>query len=253
MGLKRIETKRGHKYELDDKPVKGVTTLIGSGMPKPALPYWSARVVAEYVADNYIALDGLIAKDREDAVKHLKMVPWTERDKAAARGTDIHAIAETIIHGGESEVATEIADYVNGYVKWLDQWDVEPVLTEKVCANRTHWYAGTFDAILKFNDGPLKGKTYLCDWKTSTNVYGEMAMQLVAYANADFYLDNDGSEKPMPAIDGLAIVHITPNGTTVHEVIDKDLAWQSFLTVIQLANQMEIIEGLMKPVGEING
>jgi len=253
MGLERIETKRGHKYELDGKPVKGVTTLIGTGMPKPALPYWSAKMVAEYVADNYIALDSLIARDRDDAIKHLKMVPWTERDKAAARGTDIHAIAETIIHGGESEVAGEIVDYVNGYVKWLDEWNVEPVLTEKICANRSYWYAGTFDAILKFGDGPLKGKTYLCDWKTSTNVYGEMAMQLVAYANADFYLDEDGSEKPLPKIDGLAIVHITPNGTTVHEVTDIDLAWSSFKIVIDLANQMEVIENLMKKVEDNNG
>lgn len=252
MGLQRIETKRGHKYELDGKPVKGVTTLIGSGMPKPALPYWSARVVAEYVTNNYLGLDSLIARDRDEAIKHLKMVPWTERDKAAARGTDIHEIAETIIHGGESEVAAEIVDYVNGYVKWLDEWEVTPILTEKVCANRSYWYAGTFDAILNFGDGPLAGKTYLCDWKTSSGVYGEMAMQLVAYANADFYLDGE-EEKPMPKVDGLAIVHITPNGTSVHEVTNIDLAWQSFVKVIDLANQMEIIEKLIKPVGEANG
>ena len=59
MGLERIETKRGHKYVLDGQPVKGVTTLIGSGMPKPALPYWSAKLVAEYVYDNFANLPNL--------------------------------------------------------------------------------------------------------------------------------------------------------------------------------------------------
>jgi hypothetical protein len=43
MGLERIETKRGHKYVLDGTPTKGVTTLLGTGMPKPALMYWSAK------------------------------------------------------------------------------------------------------------------------------------------------------------------------------------------------------------------
>ena len=248
MGLERIETKRGHKYVLDGLPVKGVTTLLGGGMPKPALMYWSAKMVAEYVADNYPNLDNLMSRGRDEAVQFLKSIPWSERDKAAARGTDIHKIAETIIHGGEAEVASEIADYVHGYIQWLDEYDVEPVLTEKVVASRFHHYAGTFDAILKFNAGPLAGKTYLCDWKTSSAVYGEMAMQLCAYANADFYLDDDGSEKPIPEVDGLAIIHITKEGTSVWIVTDADIAWDSFLTVMDLANRMDDIEKLMEPV-----
>ena len=252
MTLERIETKRGHKYELDGKEVKGVTTLLGGGMPKPALPYWAAKMVAEYVADNFNNLDTFLSRDREAAIKHMKMVPWTERDKAAARGTDVHAIAETIIHGGSSEVNAEIVDYVNGYVAWLDTWDVSPVLTEKTIANRTHWYAGTFDAILKFNSGPYEGKTYMCDWKTSKAVYGEMAMQLVAYAQAEFYLDEEGKEQEMPKVDGLAIVHITPNGTFFHEVTDPDYAWDSFLSVINVSKRMQFIDKLMKKV-EYNG
>ncbi len=253
MGLERIETKRGHKYLLDGQPVKGVTTLLGAGMPKPALPYWSAKLVAEYVYDNFTNLPSLIERDREDAVKFLKMIPWNQRDKAGARGTEIHAIAETIIHGGEAEVAGEFAQYVDGYISWVDQWEVIPILTEKVVANRIHGYAGTFDAILKFNGGPLKGKTYLCDWKTSKGVYGEMAMQIAAYANADFYMDDEGNEKPMPEIDGLGIVHVSPDGTTFHEVTDADLAWDSFLTVIDLANRLQHIEGLLEQIGGING
>lgn len=253
MGLERIETKRGHKYLLDGQPVKGVTTLIGSGMPKPALPYWSAKLVAEYVVDNFNNLPNLMTRDREEVIKFLKMIPWNQRDKAGARGTEIHAIAETIIHGGEAEVAGEFAPYVNGYIEWLDKWEVIPILTEKVIANRVHGYAGTFDAILKFNNGPLQNKTYLCDWKTSNGVYGEMAMQIAAYANADFYLDLNGNEVALPLIDGLGIVHVSEKGTTFHEVTDPDLAWDSFLTVIDLANRLEHIERLLEQVGGTNG
>lgn len=253
MGLERVETKRGHKYLLDGEPVKGVTTLIGSGMPKPALPYWSAKLVAEYVYDNFSKMPGLMGRSREDAVKFLKMIPWNERDKAAARGTEIHAIAETVIHYGEAEVAGEIRDYVNGYMSWLEAWQVQPVLTEKIVANRMYNYAGTFDAILTFGSGPLKGKTYLCDWKTSKGVYGEMAMQLAAYANADFYVDEEGNEQFLPQVDGLGIVHISPEGTTFHEVTNTAEAWSSFVTVVALANRLESMENLLKQIGGTNG
>ena len=43
---------KSHRYKLDGAWVPGVTTLIGKGLPKPALPYWAARTVAEWVADN---------------------------------------------------------------------------------------------------------------------------------------------------------------------------------------------------------
>jgi hypothetical protein len=253
MGLERIETKKGHKYLLDGQPVKGVTTLIGSGMPKPALPYWSAKLVAEYVVDNYANLPNLMSRDREEVIKFLKSVPWEQRDKAGARGTEIHALAEKIVHGNEVEVSGELADYIHGYIQWLDQWSVKPVLIERVVANRSLWYAGTFDAILKFESGPLAGKTYLCDWKTSNSVYGEMAMQIAAYANADFYLDDYGNEVPLPEIDGLGIVHISPNGTTFHDVKDVDLAWDSFLTVVDLATRLEHITTLLEQIGGTNG
>lgn len=249
MGLERIETKRGHKYELDGIEVKGVTTLLGNGMPKPALPYWSAKMVAEYIANNYDDIGSMLARNSESAIKHLKMVPWTHRDKAATRGTDVHKIAEEIIHGRETQVEVEIAEYVKGYIDWVDEWDPEPILTEKVIGNRTNWYAGTFDAILLFKKGPLAGKTYLCDWKTSSGVYGEMAMQLAAYEKAEFYLDDEGNEHPLPQVDGTAIVHITPNGTSFHEVTDRDLAWNSFLAVIEVAKRLSKIDDLLKPIG----
>lgn len=39
---------KSHRYRLDGDWVPGVTTLIGKGLPKPALPYWAARTVAEW-------------------------------------------------------------------------------------------------------------------------------------------------------------------------------------------------------------
>jgi len=44
-------THNGHRYRLDGMPVTGVTTILGGGIPKPALVRWAPRVVAEWVTD----------------------------------------------------------------------------------------------------------------------------------------------------------------------------------------------------------
>lgn len=225
MTLKRINTNYGHRYTLDGRSVPGVTTLLSKGLPKPALPRWAAKTAAEYVADNLEVLNSL--PDRESVIATVKQSPWTQRDRAAVRGTDVHAIAEELIHGREAEVPDMLTGYVDGYVRFLDEWQPEPILTERPIGNRHWWYAGTFDVILRLPNGEI----LLMDWKTSKGVYGEVALQLAAYRAAEFYIDADGNEQPMPAVDGLAVAHVTPTGTDVYRVDDADAAWKDFLHV----------------------
>jgi hypothetical protein len=223
--LRRINTRYGHRYTLDGKPVPGVTTLLNKGLPKPALPRWAAKSAAEYVADNLEVLNSL--PDRESVIATVKQSPWTARDRAAVRGTDVHAIAEDLIHGREVEVPEHLSGFVDGYVRFLDEWQPTPVLTERPCGNRKWWYAGTFDAVFTLPNG----ERLLADWKTSSGVYGETACQLAAYRSAEFYLDDDGTEQPMPEVDSLAVVHVTPTGTDVYRVADADAAWKDFLHI----------------------
>jgi hypothetical protein len=96
LSLKRINSGKGHWYKLDGEKADGVTTLIGDGLPKKPLIYWSARMVAEYVADNAENVRGYMETlDRDQLVKLLKDVPWSARDKAAVRGTQVHTLAES--------------------------------------------------------------------------------------------------------------------------------------------------------------
>jgi hypothetical protein len=240
--LVREETKYGHKYKLDGKPCKGVTTLISGGFPKPQLVNWAARTVSEYVADNFDLIKDVRAQGRQETVDFLKGAHYRDRDRAAARGTEVHAIAEEIIYGRSVTVPEHLRAYVDGYVAFLDTHDTQPIVTERACASREWWYAGTFDAVVTFGAGPLAGQTLLVDWKTSKGVYGETAMQLAAYQNADFYLDDDGTEKPMPEVDGLGVVHITPNGTEIYLVNDPAEAWKAFTHVAWVAKNVENIK-----------
>jgi hypothetical protein len=249
--LTRYETHYGHAYKLDGKPVKGVTTLLNAGLPKPALTRWAAKTVAEWVADNPDDLTVLQRNGRGPLVDFLKAVPWQARDEAAVRGTEVHALGERLVHGDEVDVPEHLADHVDGYVKWLDTWQPEPIWTERPVASRKWWYAGTFDLIAR-----MRGTTWLLDIKTARGVYGDNALQLSAYANAEFLLDADDNETPLLEIERLGVIHVTAHGSELYPVADPDAAWKDFLHVAWVAKAVDrvknqITEPLAGPTLEI--
>ena len=235
-GLKFSE--KAHRYTLDGKPIPSVTTLLGKGLPKPALPYWAAKSVAEYVVTHEADVEALRRMGDGPMIAALKATPWEARDTAAVRGTDIHALAEELIHGREVPVLGDLTPYVEGYVKWLDLWQPTPVLTEHIGANRKWHYAGKFDAILTLPNG----ERILADWKTSKGVYGEVSAQLAAYRGMDFYVDVAGVDQPMPEVDSLAVVHITPTGTDLYRINDPEAAWRDWLHIQWVANSVDRIK-----------
>lgn len=231
---------KSHRYKLDGQWVPGVTTLIGKGLPKPAIPYWAAKTVAEWVADNPDLTDDLKRMGgRGPAVAFLKELPWQKRDEAAIRGTDVHALAERIVHGEPVDVPERLAGHVSGYVDWLDSTGLEPLLTERPVASRKWRYAGTFDLI-----GKLDGRLWLLDVKTSSGVYGSTALQLTAYGNAEFYLDADDTEQPLPTVERYGVLHVTEYGTTLHYLPESanEPAWRDFLHVAHVGRRAKEID-----------
>lgn len=211
MSLKFAE--KSHRYWLDGRPITGVTTLLGKGLPKPAIPYWAAKSVAEYVADNPEGVEALRATGRNSMIAALKGVPWEKRDQAAVRGTDVHALAEQIIHGAEVDVPEHLVGHVEGYARFIDTFGVEPLLTERAVASRKWWYAGTFDLIGRIGD-----EVWGLDLKTSKGVYGETALQVAAYMTAEFYIGDGGpeDEQPIPHVDRIGVIHVTEDSSQLY-------------------------------------
>jgi len=238
MSLKFSE--KAHRYFLDGRPVPGVTMLIGKGLPKPAIPYWAAKTVAEWVADNPDGVEAFRATGRGPMVAALKEIPWQKRAEAAVRGTDVHALAERIIHGEQVDVPEHLVGHVEGYARFVDTFGLEPIVTEVSCANRAHWYAGRPDAIVR-----MGGEVWLLDWKTSNGVYGETALQTAAYARADFYAPTPDDETPMPHIDRIGVVHITADGSQLYDLGDVDAAFKVFTHVAWVASKTDWIKGLI--------
>lgn len=203
---RRLNSGRGHWYKLDGHKVDGVTTVLSNGIPKPALTNWAAREVATFAADN---LDLLAQLDRDARIDLLKGSPWRDRDKAARRGTEVHRLAEHLARGDEVDVPDELVGHVDSYLRFLDDWQPTDELLEVVVGHHAHRWMGTLDMIATLNDG----NRWLLDLKTTrSGIYGEVALQLAAYRHAEFMLDTDDRQVPMPAVDRVGAIWVRADG-----------------------------------------
>ncbi len=227
-----------HRYTIDGHPAISVTTALSQGMPKPALMAWAARVVAEFVADDPDAVEVLRRSGRDVLITALKSVPNQRRDTAAARGTEVHALAQSLIHGAEVDVPHHLTGFVDAAVRFMDEWKVRPLLSEVVVASRMWLYAGRLDLVGELPDG----RRILWDYKTASGVYGESAMQLAGYRWAECYVTADGTEIPMSevGIDDSKVVHLRPSGEySVIPVRSDETVYRAFLYALANARTVK--------------
>jgi hypothetical protein len=179
-------------------------------------------------------------------VNYLKSVPWSLRDAAAARGTEVHALAEKLSHGEEVDVPPELTAYVDSALKFLNEWQPRTVLTEVVVASRQWGYAGTFDLLADLPNG----RRVLFDYKTSASgIWPETALQLAAYRHADTYLGTDGTEMPASEleIEYCAAVWVRPDGYDVIPVDTDEAVFRAFLHVQYVARVTDNMKSWVKP------
>ena len=218
---RRVNRGRGHSYEIDGRKVDGVTTLIGDGIPKPALVDWAARTTAEYAVDHW---EELAEESGTARLRKLERARWDQTRAAAARGTTVHEVAMRLAAGDEVAVPEAIAGHVDAYLRFVEEWAPVELLVEVPVFHRTLWYAGTLDLIARLADG----NNWLVDWKTgATGIYPESALQLSAYRHAEFYLDADGTEQPLPPVDLCGCVWLRADG---YDLIPVDAGDETFLT-----------------------
>lgn len=111
---------------------------------------------------------------------------WAPRKVAAANaiGTKFHALVECVIRmpvnpgiiwAGSRRLSGMIAKWCS----WAKTVDAVIDHTELRVVGHKHLYAGTLDAV-----GTLDGIPTVFDWKTSSGIKDDMALQLSAYGNA---------------------------------------------------------------------
>lgn len=228
------------RYRWGGREFTSVTTILGNGVPKqgPLVP-WAAKAVAQTAIAELPKLTRLVEEDGpngDEAERWLKGAHYRLKKAAGLKGTEIHELAEAHAKGlSLPPVSPAAVAYVQPLMDFLNDWKPDPILTEETAFSLKHGYAGTFDSICKFPDvAGIKLGTRMMDFKTSKGVYGETAMQLAAYAHADFW-DDGGKEGEIPPLDGGLVVHISPTGYALFLADISEDIFQCFLAVKEVA------------------
>lgn len=232
MAIQRRNHGRGHSYidtETGEKK-RSVTTIL-NGVPKH-LEKWAAETTANYAVDHWAELDGMLPTER---LKLMYGARTRQLRAASTRGTKIHAIGSKLVTGAAVEMPSDLEPYVLAYVDFLNDFDVQPILTEAVVVSHEHDYCGTLDLLgdLLTTD-MLARENWLLDIKTGKGVYGEAALQLSGYGFADAWVDTDGTEHPMPPIDRYGVVHLSPTGYELLPVVVGERQHRQFLYAAEM-------------------
>jgi hypothetical protein len=254
----RRDNGRSHWYiDADtDQKVDGVTTIVGNGLPKPALLNWAGDATAEYAIDRWEELSALPTSER---LKKMKGGRYERRDAAANKGTQIHKLAERLIAGERVTVPDALTGYVESCVNFINDFDVRPVHVEAVVYSETRRHVGTLDLIADvlipeipdYDHIERDGEGYargLLDWKTSrSGIFGDVAMQLSPYRFSEYLIQADGEVIDMPPVDFCAGIHIRPDGYTLVPLLCGEEQYRDFLYLNETAR---IVAGLRDLVGQ---
>jgi hypothetical protein len=238
VSVKRVNSGRGHKYVNIDTGARipGVTTIIGDGVPKPALVKWAAESTSDYALDHW---DDLAGKAPSVRRKELMGARYASKNAASNKGTTVHKLAAKLIVGERVAIPDGLEGHVQSYVRFLDEFDVLPMLVEAVIVSHEHGYCGTLDLVgdLLDPEDVDSGRTrWLLDIKTSgKGVYGDAALQLAGYRYADAWVDDEGLEQELPEVEQTGAVWVRPDGYDLVPVLAGPAQHRALLYAQQVA------------------
>ena len=218
----------GHSYYLGDRKLDGVTSILSAGLPKPALVKWAANTAAELAVNDWDRLAELPVADR---LKELSNAPNAARDAAAVRGTRVHALADQLANGASVDVPEDLAGHVDACVRFLDEWAVLTVATERPVYHEKYLYAGTFDLI-----ADLGRDRWLLDFKTNkSGPFGDTAFQLAAYGHATHMLGDNDVTRDMLPVERYGVIWLRADGYDLYEYHVDAGVFRQFLYIQQVA------------------
>jgi hypothetical protein len=186
------------------KPVPSVSTVMS--MFKSGIPFnWPAKRAMDNIKNSLVNPDFSVADACNDAVNDAERY----MNECADLGTGIHeAIATSFVTGvrlTEPSASMEHPELMDNFIyqklltnvwKWIDKYNVTPILVEKAMSNVT--YAGTLDLFCELDSNayetkkwcrmhkvdypqPIQRVKVLLDWKVTASYYDDMPVKLAAY------------------------------------------------------------------------
>lgn len=217
---KGTDQQRWYRNNDTGAEVPGVSAIVDM-MPKGALTPWAAKLAAEFAINNLVQVEELLSeKDGEKkAVDLIKGASSRYAEKAAKEGTAVHHYSEAVARAVQNKTKPKAEDmpigmmpYLKNYVRFLREFDVEPVLLETVIWNEEIGYAGRIDMACIMHK--ISEDLVIVDTKSgASGVWPSVSLQQTAYVYAESWWDEtEDVLKPWQQPVGAYALWLRPNG-----------------------------------------
>lgn len=243
----RVDRRNYHIYkDGDNNQIPGVTTILGDGLPKKALIEWAGNATAEAAINRWDELADLPPAQRYDTLRRAR---YDTTDKAKRRGTEVHTYAERLVQGERVEgIPDELRGHTEAYVRFIDKFELDPILVEVVIVHYDLGYAGTLDLVADLTTSTGKRERWLLDIKTNEKgIWPETALQLAAYRYAQFYVDNQSQEQSMIPVDACGAIHITSDDAQLIPTVSGADELKQFRIAAKVRDFTKNGDGLILP------
>lgn len=226
-GMKEVTLREARELKL----LPSVTTIL-QVMAKPELEAWK-------IEQGILAALTLPRKEGEDLGVFAKRVVQDSQQQvteAADFGTVIHKMIEAHLTGNTEElqklVTEETAPYLDCFIKWQGEVELDVYQSEQVVVNDVEGYAGRLDLHGRISTEDTR-QDCVIDFKTQrirdgkVKWYDEWPIQLAAYAHA-------GCWPIVPHLVSVVVNSEKPEPPWVRIWEDECSHWQAFQYVLAL-------------------
>lgn len=233
-----------HWFSIDGKPilsVTGATSVIDKSRP---LIYWAVGLSHDYLMQN---LKDLIADTKGDKITTLieeaSKQHSIKKQEAATIGTQVHDWVEQFIKAKSKKDYPEepkdpaVYNGVSAFLKWVDEYNVKFITSEKIVYSKKYNYAGIMDA-----EAIIKKKLSVIDFKTSKAIYPEFRFQVAAYQAAS----EEESGKEYPGDKWLIRFGKEDGQFEPHNFNEQAEDFQAFLGALKLRRRLKVLTTKIK-------
>lgn len=259
---------------MSDEPIRYVSVTALTGLlPLPWMEAYASKHAAECAFNEQDAYRELATKD--ERIAYVKGASKRYSRAAAERGTNIHAHVEKHNLGLRMDPwPLPVRASMRQYQHFVDT--VRPRVEAAECKVYHRgagmlgdglYYAGTMDLLCE-----IDGRMSILDVKSGKSVHDDAALQINAYAHADFLIADPNhpdavqitpargrrwyewrgkpeDEIPMPDIQAGYVLHLRDDGWTLHEVPISDELYEMFLSLFSVERwERELRKGVLTVV-----
>lgn len=170
-----------HQYLVNGQVTISVTSALQM-LNKPALVFWSANLMRDYLLDH--VRKGM--KITESLILEGSKQHTIKKEREATSGTLVHQFAEQYIKGLNPDMPEDdrAAFGATAFLKWVTEHEIKFLASEKIVYSRQFDYVGIMDCTFTMGSEDHK-IVHAGDFKTSSGIYNEMRYQVSAYQYAD--------------------------------------------------------------------